>query len=1409
MMIAGACFFLLSGCVGEGQEPTPEPSAPVPGPWPEDGLSEENVVNIELREDVIVADAALNDCVTVEPDRLVFPADDITQVALDWPVGAPIVGGRQASPEDGNNLFGFARKVREVRLEGGQVIVETEPAFIQDVVTGSAQVTFDPFAAPELETGDLDINDLFPPVPAENTVPAPELLQGQGFFDGSASYSTPSQTLALSGTIDNILEIDETYTVSGTTIRVVGDADFTGDFSFTPQFKIAWDVDASLLQGAELDTFEVSATGALYSAARVDFNVDAQVVSASAGSLSIDPTAGILYPQPNGNPVFGVNPWISKTLKQSAPITGPTIGPFPTTFRVFLYLDCRFVVGAKVEGFVESHVNIPNAKVGLAYDGDWIPIQSLSVSSGANGSIAGGGAFTMECGLRPQIQWRIADVGGPYANARMSVKAEADYTETCSGDLAYDQAADAEVFVDVSSNLEFSMGGSADLGPIEIDFASLSLYNQNLGSLWSQTYAFDQQGLGTCSGFCDDGVISGDESDVDCGGSCGGCADGRACNDEADCSSVICSASNRCVASLCEDERISGGEIAVDCGETCPGRPCSLLEDCRGHHECASGICSVYSNQCTNSTCQNGVQDSNEPKVDSGAHCATKCFLDDPCWSSADCASGFCSPEGICVADHCGDGVQNFDEAGVDCGGPTCEARCGLGEGCRAPSDCDVGIVCSVYGTCTTTCGDGLPTPGETDLDCGGTCRNESLCEINQGCAVAEDCATGICNARNFTCVATTCRNGIIDGDETGTDCGGSECSRCGLGKACDSGDDCTTGFCGALGTCVSDACNDGVQNGDETDVDCGGSCLNQCRTGRVCSISSDCRSGLCIDDVCVSDRCQDRVRNGTESDVDCGGTCVDVCEVGQACFDADDCVTGLCNQLTSLCAADACSDGILNGDETDVDCGGSCEACTPGRTCAGGSDCQSGVCHVSNLVCAADSCGSGLRDGDESDVDCGGSCAANCPFGGTCNVDEDCQSNVCLPDNTCAADACSNGVQDQDETDVDCGGACETKCDAGETCVDGVDCASGFCSLSEAICVDDHCVDGVQDADETDVDCGGETCDGCIFSLGCVLGRDCASNICNIYGQCTDSLCFDGRPNQDETDADCGGTTCSARCNIGQGCSDWTDCNNGTCNGGVCIPFIERSCEEHFLAGSTADGTYLIDYDAGSYTPSQFYCDMTNGGWTLVYVLSSELAFNQSGNLPNLSVLGDDTAGVAGLATHPTVTGVGYSSVRFAPHAGLFPWAQDMIWTAYHNGTESFRSESISLASLNVRIGAGLFGDGYKTFGAAYTDASTGLPGTSPYYWCGGYATFTDDGVGQANRPGGAPANCKGHNGLVGGYDFSTSTGANAGLTATGNLNASGTFVLSGVMSAGFVSQGYPFISYGDPGAHHAIWVK
>jgi len=95
----------------------------------------------------------------------------------------------------------------------------------------------------------------------------------------------------------------------------------------------------------------------------------------------------------------------------------------------------------------------------------------------------------------------------------------------------------------------------------------------------------------------------------------------------------------------------------------------------------------------------------------------------------------------------------------------------------------------------------------------------------------------------------------------------------------------------------------------------------------------------------------------------------------------------------------DLCHDRIRDGDEADVDCGGSCLACAGGATCSAPAECQTGMC---NGTCSAVSCSDGLKDGLESDVDCGGWECRPCVTGQHCVTGGDCQSMVCLSSGLC-----------------------------------------------------------------------------------------------------------------------------------------------------------------------------------------------------------------------------------------------------------------------------------------------------------------------------------------------------------------------------------------------------------------------
>ena len=93
-------------------------------------------------------------------------------------------------------------------------------------------------------------------------------------------------------------------------------------------------------------------------------------------------------------------------------------------------------------------------------------------------------------------------------------------------------------------------------------------------------------------------------------------------------------------------------------------------------------------------------------------------------------------------------------------------------------------------------------------------------------------------------------------------------------------------------------------------------------------------------------------------------------------------------------------------GNGLDDDCNGLIDAADP--ACANSScphgDCMVDVCgqeYVCDGVtgCCVPHCGDGAWNGDEGDVDCGGSCGAKCTAGQHCWSNFDCASGSCVGD--------------------------------------------------------------------------------------------------------------------------------------------------------------------------------------------------------------------------------------------------------------------------------------------------------------------------------------------------------------------------------------------------------------------------
>ncbi len=235
-------------------------------------------------------------------------------------------------------------------------------------------------------------------------------------------------------------------------------------------------------------------------------------------------------------------------------------------------------------------------------------------------------------------------------------------------------------------------------------------------------------------------------------------------------------------------------------------------------------------------------------------------------------------------------------------------------------------------------------------------------------------------------------------------------------------------------------------------------------------------------------------------------GRLTTVCADGAKCDGPPDCASKICRN--DVCQAAAPADGTKNGDETDVDCGGSkAPACVPGKGCLVAADCTSSVCKMG--LCAAPSPTDGVKNGDETGKDCGGAAAPKCAAGEGCLVAADCDKVKCdLVQKKCLPAAHNDGIKNLDETGIDCGGPTPTvaRCAPGQGCAASTDCANVACNAGTLVCDPPSSTDGFKNGTETDVDCGGgapTNAGACAAGLACLVNGDCTSAGCNHAKKC------------------------------------------------------------------------------------------------------------------------------------------------------------------------------------------------------------------------------------------------------------------------------------------------------------------
>ncbi len=285
---------------------------------------------------------------------------------------------------------------------------------------------------------------------------------------------------------------------------------------------------------------------------------------------------------------------------------------------------------------------------------------------------------------------------------------------------------------------------------------------------------------------------------------------------------------------------------------------------------------------------------------------------------------------------------------------------------------------------------------------------------------------------------------------------------------------------------------------------------------------------------------------------------------------------------------------------------------------------------------------------------------------------------------------------------------------------------------------------DGHGDADDTV-----EACDAPSGYIG--DSSDCDDTDPNVNPAATETC--------DGIDEDCNGVEDDRASGSGSVCT-WLNC-------------LEAITDDP----TSATGVYTIEPEYGQVFDVTCDMDTDGGGWTLALVVNSV----DNDDYANFAASYQDVTDLQGT---PADASSDTSAVSGWLNLNAFDFSVLRVG-AYASGAETWMSADIDAADLRIDFGE----DGYYL----HNDANG-------YYWCGGTASYTDNGVGQVEVPTGGQLDCKGHESLGHGFDLSEHDTADQGLTLCGSSKG------AGYMNA---SYGGDPVSYPDAGAAYAIWAR
>ncbi len=398
--------------------------------------------------------------------------------------------------------------------------------------------------------------------------------------------------------------------------------------------------------------------------------------------------------------------------------------------------------------------------------------------------------------------------------------------------------------------------------------------------------------------------------------------------------------------------------------DNCPGAAgcaCTTNADCDNSLCIETTVGNVCAKPCV-TDCAAGFKCQNMSQGDVVAFCFPQWgFRCEPCSASAQCVS----------PTNGNDKCVHYGDKGNFCGSACVETSdCGTGfqcqdmpttEGVNSKQCVKTDGKSNQLGTCACSpraVKNALSTAcGVSHIDLGVTCKGSRTCKVEEESGPtpcdAPEPATEICNNVDDDCDGKTDENVCDDANSCTLDAcdpkgGGKDgCSHaandnfvCNDGDLCTTGDVCAASVCNGIAVicddknpCTSEVC-EAAKGCTETALS------GPCDDGNACTLGDTCSGGQCKSGPPPS--CSDGVLNGGETGKDCGGkgSCAlpacPVCGAGLGCKDNTDCASLLCSN--GVCTAAGCKDGVKNGDELDVDCGGSCAICPTLLLYAGGA---------------------------------------------------------------------------------------------------------------------------------------------------------------------------------------------------------------------------------------------------------------------------------------------------------------------------------------------------------------------------------------------------------------------------------------------------------------------------------------